>query len=74
MKRLASLLLSLLLFLSLSAPQAKAVDLPEPAGPPAQVEVLDPENPDEPDEPGTAILQKSCPDKDDGSSNRGERS
>lgn len=63
MKRLAALMLSLLICLSLSATPAKAVDLPEPAVPPAQVEVLDPENSDEPDEPGTAILQESCPNK-----------
>lgn len=62
MKRLASLILSLLICLSLSATPAKAVDLPEPAVPPAQVEVLDPENPGGPE---IMSLSECEPDKDD---------
>lgn len=52
MKKLGSLLLSLLLFLSLLPGQARAADMPpEPDDPPAQVESAEVENPGEPEEP-----------------------
>lgn len=72
MKRLASLILSLLICLSLSATPAKAGDLPEPAVPPAQVEVLDPENPDGPDDPGIMLLAESYPGLTPGQTDDGE--
>lgn len=51
LKKLASLLLSLLLCLSLLPGQAHAENLPDPAEPPAAAELLAPETPEEPEEP-----------------------
>ena len=48
LKKLAALLLSLLLCLSLLPGQAHAENLPDPAEPPITVEPLDPETPEEP--------------------------
>lgn len=51
LKKLASLLLSLLLCLSLLPSQARAADAPDPAGPPVIEEPVDPETPEGPEEP-----------------------
>lgn len=51
LKKLASLLLSLLLCLSLLPGQAQAENLPDPADPPVVEEPLDPETPEKPEEP-----------------------
>ena len=51
LKKLAALLLSLLLCLSLLPGQASAESIPDPADPPAVVEPLDPEAPEKPEEP-----------------------
>lgn len=51
MKKIASLLLSLLVCLSLLPGQAHALDLSEPIISPAQVEPLDLESPGEPESP-----------------------
>ena len=48
LKKLAALLLSLLLCLSLLPGQAHAENLPDPTEPPITVEPLDPETPEEP--------------------------
>lgn len=61
LKKLASFLLSLLLCLSLSVNQAKAVDAPEPADPPAQTDILVPGEPDGPDEPGIMPMGEEYP-------------
>lgn len=58
LKKLASFLLSLLLCLSLSVNQAKAVDAPEPDDPPAQTNIL---VPGEPDEPGIMPMAEDPP-------------
>lgn len=60
-KRLASLLLSLLLCLSLLPGQARAENLPDPVDPPVTVEPLDPETPEEPEEP-LMLLAEEVPD------------
>ena len=74
LKKLASFLLSLLLCLSLSVNQAKAVDAPEPADPPAQTDILVPGEPDKPDEPGIMPMGEDAPDKSDDSPNAGNLS
>ena len=51
LKKLAALLLSLLLCLSLLPGQAHAENLPDPPDPPAAEEPLDPETPEDPEEP-----------------------
>lgn len=51
LKKLAALLLSLLLCLSLLPGQALAADEPAPVEPPAVGEYVDPKEPDEPGEP-----------------------
>ena len=48
MKKLTSLLLSLLMCISLLPGQAHAADVPEDAEPPAVVEAVGPEAPEEP--------------------------
>lgn len=51
LKKLTSLLLSLLLCLSLMPGQARAADEPDPAGSPVIEEPLDPEKPEDPEAP-----------------------
>lgn len=51
LKKLTSLLLSLLLCLSLLPGQALAADEPDPAGPTVIEEPLDPETPEDPESP-----------------------
>ena len=51
LKKLASLLLSLLLCLSLLPGQARADSVPAPDDPPVITEPLEPEDPEEPGEP-----------------------
>lgn len=51
LKKLTSLLLSLLVCLSLLPGQARAADVPDPVVPPVIEEPLDPDNPGEPKEP-----------------------
>ncbi len=56
MKKLASLLLALLLCLSLLPGQGRAADEPDPPKPPVIVEPLDPENPGEPEPPEGPVM------------------
>ncbi len=51
LKKLTSLLLSLLVCLSLLPGHARAAEEPDPPQPPVIVEPLDPEKPGEPEEP-----------------------
>ncbi len=51
LKKLTSLLLSLLVCLSLLPGQARAADEPDPPQPPVIVEPLDPKEPGEPEPP-----------------------
>lgn len=55
LKKLASLLLSLLLCLSLLPGQARAADVPEDL-PPIQTESLEAARPDDPDDPDGQIM------------------
>lgn len=66
LKKLTSLLLSLLVCLSLLPGQARAADEPDPPLPPVILEPLDPEEPGEP-EPPIRPMGEPMPDKDDGS-------
>lgn len=65
LKRLASLLLSLLLCLSLLPGQARAENLPDPVDPPVTVEPLDPETPEKPEEP-LMLLAEEVPGENSG--------
>lgn len=65
LKKLTSLLLSLLLCLSLMPGQARAADEPDPAGSPVIEEPVDPETPEE---PGISLMSEGgdlVPDQDD---------
>lgn len=59
LKKIASLLLSLLLCLSLLPGQARAGDVPAPDDPPVITGPLDPEDPDGPDEPEPPVEPQS---------------
>ena len=59
LKKLASLLLSLLLCLSLLPGQARAGDVPAPDDPPAITEPLNPKDPDGPTEPESPVEPQS---------------
>lgn len=61
LKKLAALALSLLICLSLSTNQAKAINPPEPAAPPVQSDVLYPGNPDESGDSGIMPLSEDPP-------------
>lgn len=61
LKRLTSLLLSLLVCLSLLPGQARAADEPDPPQPPAIVEPLDPEEPGGPELP---MSEEMVPEED----------
>ena len=63
-KKLAALLLSLLLCLSLRPGQALAADESAPVEPPAIEEPLNPEEPDDPGEPPVAPLSEVLDGKD----------
>ena len=63
LKKLAALLLSLLLCLSLLPGQAHAENLPDPVDPPAAEEPLDPETPEDPEDPLPPLSEK-FPDKE----------
>ena len=64
LKKLAALLLSLLLCLSLLPGQALAADESMPVEPPAIEEPLAPEKPEDPDEPPVAPLSELPEEKD----------
>lgn len=64
LKKLASLLLSLLLCLSLLPGQANAADAPDPDTPPAQTEPAEQETPEEPGEP-VMPLAEGMPDDEE---------
>ena len=66
LKKLAALLLSLLLCLSLLPGQALAADESAPVEPPAVEEPLGPKDPDEPDDPPVAPLSEVPEGKDSG--------
>lgn len=59
LKKLASLLLSLLLCLSLLPGQARAENLPDPVDPPVTVEPLDPKTPEKPEDPEEPLMPLS---------------
>lgn len=59
LKKLASLLLSLLLCLSLLPGQARAANEPDPPPPPVIEEPLDPEDPSEPEPPEEPVMPMS---------------
>lgn len=63
LKKLAALLLSLLLCLSLLPGQAHAENLPDPVDPPPVEEPLDPETPEDPEAP-LLPLSEEAPDKE----------
>lgn len=65
MKKIISLMLSLLLCLSLLTNHAAAMDNPESTTPPDQVEVLGTEEPDGSDDPGIMPLVENSPERDD---------
>ena len=65
LKKLTSLLLSLLLCLSLLPGQARAADVPDPADPPAVVEPLAPEEPEEPETPMPSETEGNVPGDED---------
>ena len=56
LRKLASLLLSMILCLSLLPGQARAANLPSPDNPSVNTEPLDPETPDEPEPPKEPII------------------
>ena len=63
LKKLAVLLLSLLLCLSLLPGQAHAENLPDPVDPPPVEEPLDPGTPEDPEDPLPPLSEK-FPDKE----------
>lgn len=68
LKKLTSLLLSLLLCLSLLPGQARAADEPDPPPPPVIEELLEPEDPSEPEpseEPVMPMSEDVVLDEDD---------
>lgn len=64
MKKLLSLLMSLLICFALLPGQARAGDLPEAGEPPVQEEILGTEAPDEPEPPATPDWSDGIPDID----------